>query len=116
MIPTLDFAALDTVPLRSAVTVPGLEHPSLLAVLTAAMPGVQHSRKSLRTEVDEHTLIDLLTGSAVRVLISWDRQLGRTRTSIAEIGPRPLWDEVVAYLGEWERHSRTIPEHWGEQG
>ncbi|MGI8307171.1 hypothetical protein [Saccharopolyspora hattusasensis] len=50
--------------------------------------------------------------SAVRVVIRWDRCSCRSHTEIAEAGPRLLWDELAALLGEWEANSRTIPERW----
>ncbi|WP_418153421.1 hypothetical protein [Actinoalloteichus caeruleus] len=81
-------------------------------MLAAAMPGVQHSRQSWPDEQDEHSLVDAETGSAVRIIITWDRRQGRARPCIAEIGTRNLWDELVVVLGEWERNSRTIPPHW----
>ncbi|GAA2798514.1 hypothetical protein [Saccharopolyspora taberi] len=114
MSPILDFAALQAAPLKPAVTLPGLEHPAFPSVLAAAMPGVRHSRTSWPDDQDEHSLVDPETGSAVRIVITWDRRQGRARTCIAEIGTRKLWDELVGRLGEWERHSRTIPEHWQE--
>lgn len=112
MTATLDFAALDSVPLRPSMTLPGLEHPQLPEVLAAAMPGVRHSRARGVDYQDEHSLVDTATGSAARIIIAWHRHQHRARTRAAEIGPRTLWDELVGYLGEWERHSRTIPEHW----
>ncbi|GAB3288930.1 hypothetical protein GCM10027563_25250 [Parasphingorhabdus pacifica] len=112
MPPHLDFAALDAKPLTPAVTLPGLEHPAFPTVLAAAMPGVGHSRSCWPDEQDEHSLVDPATGSAVRIIIAWDRHRGRARTCVAEIGPRELWDELVTYVWEWERHGRTIPEHW----
>lgn len=106
--PILDLAALQAQPLKPAVTLPALEHPSFPGVLAAAMPGVRHSRK----QQDEHALIDPATGSAIRIITTWDRGQGRARTCVGEIGPRALWDELVGYVGEWERNSRTFPEHW----
>ncbi len=111
--PMLDFATLEAAPLRSAVTLPGLEHPAFPEVLAAAMPGVRRSRTTSWTdEQDEHSLVDPASGSAVRIVITWDRAQARARTCIAEVGTRPLWDELVTYLGQWERNGRTIPEHW----
>lgn len=113
MPPLLDLAALQGLPLKNAVTLPGLDHPAFPGVLAAALPGVQHSRKSWPAlDEDEHSLIDPATGSAVRIIIAWDQHQCRARTCIAEIGPRPLFDELVTRLGEWERHGRTIPDHW----
>lgn len=108
----LDFAELQTKPLKPAVTLSGLEHPLFPEILAAALPGVRHSRTSRFTERDEHSLVDPSSGSAVRIVIAWDRTAGRARTSIAEIGPRPLWDELVGCLCEWETHGRSFPEHW----
>lgn len=112
MCPMLDFAALAGKPLKSAVTLPGLEHPAFPAVLAAAMPGVRHSRTSWPDGQEEHSLVDPETGSAIRILITWNRGRQRARTTVAEIGSRRLWDELVERLGEWERNSRCVPEHW----
>lgn len=101
--------------LKPAVTLPGLKHPALREVLSAAMPGVRHSRTSWPDGQEEHLLIDLDTGSTVRITIGRDPQHGRARTFIAEIGPRALWDELVSHLGEWERNSRTIPPRWPDE-
>lgn len=108
----LDFAELQTQPLKPVVTLSGLEHPQFPEILAAAFPGVRHSRTSRITAGDEHSLVDVASGSAVRIVIAWDRHQGRARTSIAEIGPRPLWDELVGCLCEWEVHGRSFPEHW----
>lgn len=110
-----DFAALRAGPLKPAVTLPSLEDPALREVLAAAMPGVRHSRTSWADGQDEHLLIDLDIGSAVRITIAWDPRQGRARTHIAEIGPRALWDELVTYFGEWERNGRTIPARWSSE-
>lgn len=112
MPPLLDFATLQNKPLREVATLPGLDHPGLRMVLEAAMPGVRYSRNTGRAGGEEHSVVDPASGSAVRIVITWNRSQARSCTCIAEIGTRHLWTELVACLGEWERHGRTIPQHW----
>lgn len=112
MAPLLDFAALQSTTLREVAPLPGLDHPSFHAVLEAVMPGVRYSGKRWPAAPEEHSLVDPATGSAVRIVITWERSQARSCTRIAEIGSRRLWTELVDRLGEWERHSRTMPPHW----
>ncbi|RKT86384.1 hypothetical protein SAMN05421805_10625 [Saccharopolyspora antimicrobica] len=105
-------ALLRGLPRKPATRASLLEHDALSDVLAVAFPGVEHSRSVLGPMIDQHVLSDAASGSGVLVVLTWERREHRTRTEIAECGPRRLWDEFVVCSQEWNTHGRRIPQHW----
>ena len=106
--PTLELDELDMGPARMAVPVAAIEHRELPALLAKYLPSVVHAC----ARGDQHEFIDTVTGAAVVYRVSLDAR-NQVRATIAEAGPRGLWDRLVVVCGEWERAGRPSP---GELG
>lgn len=100
-----------------AIMVTGLEHRSFPEILATGMPGVEHYRHaSPRTElsgtVHQHLLVHVESSSAALITIAWSAREPDVRTSVASIGPKALFEELVVRCTEWTNNGRAIPQHW----
>jgi hypothetical protein len=108
-IPNLVGALLEDVP-----TVPGIDHSRFSDLLASELPGVEHHRRALRRESlggdmsDEHLLIHNVSGSVARLVVTWDRSAGSSRTQAASAGPRHLYEDVLAFMERWQRNGRPL--------
>jgi hypothetical protein len=98
--------------LQPAVTLTAIEHRALPGILAAALPAVTHFRRQVSALSDEHLFIEQATGEAVRVVLTFDQNTGRTSTEIGEAGGCLLWERLVIRCTEWEMAGRQIPEGW----